>query len=154
MKTSATDIVWWHTMWEIIWPNCLLKCDIVFPIPSNLKPTKEQYVKFPAQLLVPCQSVNLSCSLTALHGTNNLIKRQKYFSTVPVDGLAELTQRGRVRLICVSKLIIIGSDNGLTQARYQAIIWISAEILLIGSLGTNSSENLIKIYKYSFQGVG
>ena len=84
---------------------------------------------------------------------SNLIKRQKYFSTVPVDGLAQLTQRGRVRLICVSKLIIIGSDNGLAQARYQAIIWISAGILLIGSLGRNSSENLIKIYKFSFQGV-
>ena len=33
--------------------------------------------------------------------------------------------------ICVSKLTIIGSDNGLSPGRRQAIIWTNAGILLI-----------------------
>ena len=38
--------------------------------------------------------------------------------------------------ICVGKLPIIGSDNGLSPGRRQAIIWTNAGILLIGILGT------------------
>ena len=61
-----------------------------------------------------------------------------------------LTHWGRVTHICVSKLTIIGSDNGLSPDRRQAIIWTNAGILLIGRLGTNFSEILIKIPRYSF----
>ena len=50
-----------------------------------------------------------------------------------------LTHWGRVTHICVSKLTIIGSDNGLSPARRQAIILTNAGILLIGPLGTNFS---------------
>ena len=46
---------------------------------------------------------------------------------------------GRVTHICVGKLTIIGSDNGLWPGRRQAIIWTNAGILLIRSLGTNFS---------------
>ena len=53
--------------------------------------------------------------------------------------------------ICISKLTIIGSDNGLLSGWRQAIIWINAEILLIGPLGTNFSEISIKIYTFSFK---
>ena len=53
--------------------------------------------------------------------------------------------------ICVSKLTIIGSDNGLSPGRRQAIIWTNAGILLIGPLGTNFSEILIKIHTFSFK---
>ena len=53
-----------------------------------------------------------------------------------------LTQWGRVTYICVSKLTIIGSDNGLAPGRRQAIIWTNAEILSIGPLRTNFSEIL------------
>ena len=53
--------------------------------------------------------------------------------------------------ICVSKLAIIGSDNGLSPGRRQAIIWANAAILLIGSLGTNFSEILSEIHTYSFK---
>ena len=45
--------------------------------------------------------------------------------------------------ICVGKLTIIGSDNGLLPDRRQAIIWNNAGILSIGPLGTNLSEILI-----------
>ena len=44
----------------------------------------------------------------------------------------KLTHSGRVTHICVGKLIIIGSDNGLSPERRQAIIWTNARILLIG----------------------
>ena len=63
----------------------------------------------------------------------------------------DLTHWGRVTHICVSKLSIIGSDNGLSPGRRQAIIWTNDGILLIGPLGTNFSEILIKIYIFSFK---
>ena len=53
--------------------------------------------------------------------------------------------------ICVSKLIIIGSDNGLPPGRRQAIIWNNAGILFIGPLGTNFNEIVIKIRAFSFK---
>ena len=62
-----------------------------------------------------------------------------------------LTHWGRVTHICVSKLTIIGSDNGLSPGRRQSIIWTNAGILLIGPRGTNFSEMLIKIYTFSFK---
>ena len=63
----------------------------------------------------------------------------------------QLTHWGRVTHICVSKLAIIGSDNGLSPGRRQAIIWTNAGILLIGPLGTNFSEILTEIYIFSFK---
>ena len=51
-----------------------------------------------------------------------------------------LTHWGRVTLICVGKLTIIPSDNGLSPSWRQAIIWTNAGILLIGPSGTNFSE--------------
>ena len=63
----------------------------------------------------------------------------------------ELTHWGRVTHICVSKLNIIGSDNGLSPGLRQAIIWTNAGILSIGPLGTNFSEIIIKIHTFSFK---
>ena len=51
--------------------------------------------------------------------------------------------------ICVSKLSIIGSDNGLLPGRRQAIIWTNAILLLIGPRGTNFCEILIEIHIFS-----
>ena len=62
-----------------------------------------------------------------------------------------LTHWGRVTHICVVNLTIIGSDNSLSPRRHQAIIWINDGILLIGPLGTNFSEILIKIHTVSFK---
>ena len=62
-----------------------------------------------------------------------------------------LTNWGRVTHICVNKLIIIGSDNGLSPGRRQAIIWTNAGILSIGTLGTNFSEILIEVLACSFK---
>ena len=62
-----------------------------------------------------------------------------------------LTHWGRVTHICVGKLTIIGSDNGLSPGRRQAIIWTNAGILLIGHLGTNFSVKLIEIETFSLK---
>ena len=62
-----------------------------------------------------------------------------------------LTHWGRVTHICVSKLTITGSDNGLSPDRRQAIIWNNAGILLMGPSGTNFSEILIEILTFSFK---
>ena len=52
--------------------------------------------------------------------------------------------------ICVSKLTIIGSDNGLSPGRRQAIIWTNDGILLIRTLWTNFIEILGEIHSFSF----
>ena len=60
------------------------------------------------------------------------------------------THWGRVTQICVSKISIICSDNGLSPGWFQATIWTNAGILLIGPLGINFGELLIKI-KFSLK---
>ena len=54
--------------------------------------------------------------------------------------------------ICVSNLATIGSDNGLSPGRRQAIIWTNVGILLIEPLGTNfNNEILIEIHIFLFK---
>ena len=62
-----------------------------------------------------------------------------------------LTYWGRVTHKWVSKLTIIGSDNGLSPGQHHAIIWTNAGILIIGPLGTNLKEILIEIHTFSFK---
>ena len=62
-----------------------------------------------------------------------------------------LTHWGRVTHICVGNLTIIGSDNGLSPGRRQAIIWTNVGILLTGRLGTNFSEIWTEIKAFSFK---
>ena len=55
---------------------------------------------------------------------------------------------------CIYALVnytITGSDNGLSPGWCQAIIWTNAGILLIGPLGTNFSEIIIKIHAISLK---
>ena len=68
-----------------------------------------------------------------------------------LPGANGLTHWGRVMHICVGKPTIIGSDNGLSPGRRQAIIWTNAGILLISSSRTNFNEILIKIHTFSFK---
>ena len=88
---------------------------------------------------------------------NTLCQRLHYISSQCIDSsdgftsFYQLTHWGRVTHICVGKLTIIVSDKGLSPARRQAIIWTSAGILLIGSLGTNFSEILIEIQTFTFK---
>ena len=62
-----------------------------------------------------------------------------------LEPVRKLTHWGRVTHICVGGLTIIGSDNGLSLGRRQAIIWANAGMLLIGPLGTGFREMLIGI---------
>ena len=53
--------------------------------------------------------------------------------------------------ICVVKLTIIGSDDGLSPGRRQTIIWTNAGILVIRTLGTKLCEFLSEIHAFSFK---
>ena len=53
--------------------------------------------------------------------------------------------------ICFSKVTNIGSNNGLSPGRGQAIIWTNAGILLIWPWGTNFSQIFIEIHIFSFK---
>ena len=67
------------------------------------------------------------------------------------SGLDVLAHWGWVTHICISNLTTIGGDNGLSPGRPQAIISTNDGILLIGSLGINFSDILIKIHTFSFK---
>ena len=79
------------------------------------------------------------------------LKRAGLWFQSPFSRTNELIHWGRATHICVGKLTIIGSDNGLSPGRRQAIIWTNAGILLIGPLGTNFNEILIGIQTFSFK---
>ena len=53
--------------------------------------------------------------------------------------------------IRVSKLTVIGSDNGLSPGQRQAIMWTNAGILLIQNMGTSFSQILSKIPTFPFK---
>ena len=78
----------------------------------------------------------------------------KYISYVSdircIGGLQQLTHWDRVTHVCVGNLSIIGSDNGLSPGRCQAIICTNAGILYSGPLGTKFCDILIKIHTFSF----
>ena len=73
--------------------------------------------------------------------------QRRFYKIAFQDGL---THWGRVTHICVSELTRIGSYDGLSPGRRQAIIWINAGILSIGPLGTNFSEILFEMLAFSF----
>ena len=62
-----------------------------------------------------------------------------------------LTHWGRMTHKCASKIFIIGSDNGFSPSRRQAIIWTNVWILLIGPLGIYLNEISIEINTCSFE---
>ena len=98
-------------------------------------------------------NLKFDCSLSCLFKPKHR-KHQKPTLMALCDRPSEvplITHWGRVTHICVSKLTIIGSDNGLSPGRRQAIIRTKAGILSIGPLGTNISEILIGIETFSFK---
>ena len=66
-------------------------------------------------------------------------------------GYMGLTHWGPVTHICVSKLTIIGSHNGLSPGRCQAIIWNNAGILLIRTLVRNLREIISEFNSFSLK---
>ena len=64
-----------------------------------------------------------------------------------------LTHWGRVTYICVHKLTIIVSDNGLSPCRHQSIIRTNARIVLIGPPGNFNWNSYIFIPETAFDNV-
>ena len=85
-----------------------------------------------------CKSLNFPCGPW---GEYKNILRPRNFNTA-------LTHWGLVMDICICKLTIIVSDNGLSPGWQQAHILTSAEILSVEPLGTNLSEILIEIHTF------
>ena len=111
---------------------------------------------------------NVAWHICGLHGTkrlwlimcHNLVITPQIWPPIQMascsvvhssQGDTDLTHWGWVTHICVSKLIIIGSDNSLSPCRRQAIICTNAGILLNGPLWTNFSEISTEIYTLLFK---
>ena len=69
-----------------------------------------------------------------------LVKRQFWLAPPQLNG-SDIDSL-RPSDICVGNLTIVGSYNGLSPGRLQAIIWSNAWILLIWPLGTNPNDFL------------
>ena len=72
---------------------------------------------------------------------NTCITESKLFSNTPKLETLHPYHGGRVTLICVGKLTMIGLDDDLSSGRCQAIIWTYAGILLNVPLGTDFCAN-------------
>ena len=104
----------------------------------------------------PCRTFNPWCLCIKTRCLSNLCWRWPIVGYVSPTPNRRWANRGyyhwsRVTHICVSNLTIIGSGNGLSPGRHQAIILANDGILVIGPLGTNICEILIAIYTYSFK---
>ena len=120
------------------------------------------WLQMPWLLASPCHQYwvyRINGTLTSIGKDFNNLHHLRFFRNdrcnikfyVSTKRLRLLTHWGRVTHICVSKLTIIGSDNGLAPERRQVNIWTNAGILLVGTLGTNVSEILSEIHTFSFK---
>ena len=119
--------------------NCLMK-----HVSITLLPFRQKTPMLEVETIAECWLNTLAEPITTLSLSSLLLQSS-------LSLLASSTHWGRVTHICVSKLTIVGSDNGLSPDRRQAIIWTNAGLLLIGPLGTNFSEILIGIEIFSFR---
>ena len=62
-----------------------------------------------------------------------------------------LTHLPQCRIYASLNWVSIGSDNGMSPVRRQAITWTNADLLSIGLLGTYFSEIWIGILSFSFK---
>ena len=101
----------------------------------------------PFMLLIICTKYGKNPSWTVdATGRTRKVNRQ-------TDGQTDrvfLTHLILVPHMCVSERVGIGSDNGLSPVRCQAIIWTTTGLLSIRPLRTNFSKILIKIQTFSF----
>ena len=88
---------------------------------------------------------------TCMHLDLVLVYIDNIYKNIRRTRSQHLTHWGRVTHIWVSKQTTIGSDNGLSPGRRQAIIRTNAGILFIWTVGTNSSEILSEIHTFAFK---
>ena len=110
--------------------------------------------------LAECDATTISVTTMERSDYKNIVYYSKLIFIIYWNGIPmfynPLTHWGRVTHICVGKLTIIGSDNGLSPGRRQAIISSNARFLLIGPFGTkfNFNQNpYIFIQENAFQNV-
>ena len=120
--------------------------DPIVPPPANFREYMPCDIK-DMRSMIRWFSANGHRILVIIDSCNELIPEDTMTSSI----LKYSTHWGRVTHICVSKLTIIGSDNGLSPGRRQAITWTNAGILLIGPLGTTFNETSIEIHIFSFK---
>ena len=124
-------------------------CSVMFSVfnrmSNNIKIILFNKMHVPAAYIAPNGAAyGLGMRTSCSHGS-------EYTVTMKPPPDVGLTHWGRVTHRCVGNLTIIGSDNGLSPGRRQAIIWTNVGILLIGPLGTNFSEMLLEIHTFSFK---
>ena len=144
---SNFDLHWWLQIvsWTEKKLNRATKKNGTFPVPHTI------IHLFKATVWV---SFSLKKTLSLYHYWAHYSKNQAIILNVVYHELhvnTLITHWGQVIYVFVSNLATIGTDNCLLPGRHQAIIWISAGILLIGPLRTNFSETLIKIRISSFK---
>ena len=143
------------THWGQVMHICVSKLTIIGP-ENGLSPGRHQAIigTNAGILLIRPLGTNFS---EILIGIQTFSFKKMYLKMLSAKwrpfclGLNVLTHWGRVTHICVNKLTIIGSENGLAPDRRQATIWTNAGILLIGPLGTNFSEILAGNQTFSFR---
>ena len=126
------------------WVNCLCHCTC--PRHSNFSLSWVQFGGKSQQQGFLCSGVKTFTCVTLVEDEvmvnfGNLLLILRFLCNLEAG--KPLTHWGRVTHICISKQTIIGSDNGLSPGRRQAIIWTNAGILLIGPLETKFNEILI-----------
>ena len=92
----------------------------------------------------------LRCSLTGVATMTYITPKQIWFNVLIVG----LTQCGLVVPWCLIDLVQLGSGKGLWPVQHQAIIYTNADLLSVGSSGTNFSEIWIKVKEFSFKKMG
>ena len=130
--------MWRYQIHRIIWSK-------VCPWHANDK--KQGYINMSVFVGKPSHEILVWYFHSRLEMTRK--NRESGICESPVKAL--ITHWGRVTHTRVSKLTIIGSDNGLSPGRCQTIIWTNAGMSLIGLLGTNFRGILIKMYISSFR---
>ena len=149
------DIIWRRWSFIISWGSDLTDSDTkpsIEPMLSSRPPINRvstsqcillsafdnNHWEYSKNLILKCHFIQLSSA-----------RELEWYSYIgPWKARTSLTHWGRVMHICVSKLANIGSDNGVSPRRHQAIIWTNAGILLIRLLGTKFNEILIEIHTF------
>ena len=95
------------------------------------------------------QFSKMSSSMQQQMKKNNIQQVASILAPAMYDGWGDpLTHWGRVTHKCVGNIKIIGSDNGLSPGRRQAILWTNDGILLIEPIRTNFSEIWTEIHTF------
>ena len=151
VSTELCVLQWSDKRDTIVCPGASTKCScrpshhVTFSVPKYSAEWYPIFMDHDLQIMIALhQTIYLS------YFPVNLITSTKH-RILDVKHGVKLTHWGRVTHICVGKLTNIGSDNGLSPGRRQAVIWTNAGISLIGPLGTNFSEILIGIQTFSFK---